>query len=111
MLRFDGARAVLWQPPRDEHLPSNVVQGLLVSSDGTLWIGTGKGLASWKDGKLAQYPEMAGWILSSLIEDHEGTVWAGGFGVSGHGRLCAIKDGRASMFRPRRRSAEHIRGQ
>jgi signal transduction histidine kinase/ligand-binding sensor domain-containing protein len=100
LLRFDGARAVLWQPPRDEHLPSNVVQGLLVSSDGTLWIGTGKGLASWKDGKLAQYPEMAGWIVGSLIEDHEGTVWAGGFGVSGHGRLCAIEDGRPRCSDP-----------
>jgi len=100
LLRFDGARAVLWQPPRDEHLPSNVVQGLLVSRDGTLWIGTGKGLATWKDGKLAQYPEMAGWIVGSLIEDHEGTVWAGGFGVSGHGRLCAIKDGRPRCSDP-----------
>jgi PAS domain S-box-containing protein len=100
LLRFDGARAVLWQPPRDEHLPSNVVQGLLVSRDGTLWIGTGKGLASWKDGKLAQYPEMAGWIVGSLIEDQEGTVWAGGFGVSGHGRLCAIRDGRPRCSDP-----------
>ena len=100
LLRFDGARAVLWQPPRDEHLPSNVVQGLLVSRDGTLWIGTGKGLATWKDGKLAQYPELAGWIVGSLIEDHEGTVWAGGFGVSGHGRLCAIKDGRPRCSDP-----------
>ncbi len=100
LLRFDGIRAVLWQPPGDEHLPSNVVQGLLVSRDGTLWIGTGKGLASWKDGKLAQYPEMAGWIVGSLIEDHEGTVWAGGFGFSGHGKLCGIKDGRAQCSDP-----------
>jgi len=100
LLRFDGVRAVSWQPPRDEHLPSNVVQGLLVSRDGTLWIGTGKGLASWKDGKLAQYPEMVGWIVGSLIEDHEGTVWAGGFGFSGHGKLCAIKDGRAQCADP-----------
>ena len=100
LLRFDGVRAVLWQPPGDEHLPSNVVQGLLVSRDGTLWIGTGKGLASWKDGKLAQYPEMAGWIVGSLIEDHEGTVWAGGFGFSGHGRLCAVKDGRPRCSDP-----------
>ena len=100
LLRFDGTRAVLWQAPRDEHLPSNVVQALLVSGDGTLWIGTGKGLASWKDGKLAQYPEMAGWIIGSLIEDHEGTVWAGGFGFSGHGKLCAVKDGRPRCSDP-----------
>ena len=100
LLRFDGVRAVPWQPPAGEHLPSSVVMRLLVSRDGTLWIATGKGLASWKDGKLTQYPEMAGWIGNALIEDHEGTVWAGGFGVPGHGRLCAIKEGRAQCSDP-----------
>ena len=89
-----------WQPPAGEHLPGNVVKKLLVSRDGTLWIGAGKGLASWKDGKLIQYPEMAGWIVNALVEDHEGTVWAGGFGVPGHGRLCAIKGGRAQCSDP-----------
>ena len=100
LLRFDGVRAVPWRPPDGAHLPSNVVMQLLVSRDGTLWIGTGKGLASWKDGKLVQYPEMAGWILNALVEDHEGTIWAGGFGVPRHGRLCAIKDGQAQCTDP-----------
>jgi PAS domain S-box-containing protein len=100
LLRFDGVRAVPWQPPAGEHLPSSIVTKLLVSRDGTLWIGTGKGLASWKDGMLTHYPEMAGWILNALVEDHKGTVWAGGFGVPGHGRLCAIKDGRAQCSDP-----------
>jgi len=94
LLRFDGVRAVPWEPPAGKHLPGSVVKKLLVSRDGTLWIGGGKGLASWKDGKLTHYPEMAGWILNALIEDYEGTVWAGGFGVPGHGELCAIRDGR-----------------
>jgi len=100
LLRFDGVRAVPWQPPAGEHLPSDVVTRLLVSRDGTLWIGTGKGLATWKDGKLTHYPEMAGWILNALVEDHQGTVWAGGFGVPRHGKLCAIKDGRAQCSDP-----------
>jgi signal transduction histidine kinase/streptogramin lyase len=100
LLRFDGVRAVPWEPPAGEHLPGDVVTRLLVSRDGTLWIGTGKGLASWKDGKLTHYPEMAGWILNALVEDHEGTVWAGGFGIPGHGKLCAIKDGRAQCSDP-----------
>src|SRR5712691_449889 len=51
LLRFDGVRAVPWQPP-DQHLPSSLVARLLVARDGTLWIGTLKGLASWKGGKL-----------------------------------------------------------
>ena len=40
LLRFDGVRAVPWQPPHGEQLPSNFVVSLLVAHDGTLWIGT-----------------------------------------------------------------------
>src|SRR6266566_2727900 len=31
LLRFDGVRAVPWQPPRDAQLPSNFISGLLVA--------------------------------------------------------------------------------
>lgn len=54
LYRFDGVRAVPWQPPAGEQFPSNFIFPLLVGRDGTLWIGTLKGLASWKDGKLTQ---------------------------------------------------------
>src|SRR5215470_9261880 len=60
LVRFDGVRTVPWRPPGDQQLPSDQIKGLLVSRDGTLWIGTGKGLASWKDGTLTQYPDLAG---------------------------------------------------
>src|ERR1700693_2452594 len=62
LLRFDGVRNVPWQPPGGEQLPSNFVPSLVLARDGTLWIGTFKGLASWKDGKLTQPPEIAGAI-------------------------------------------------
>ncbi|HMD99242.1 MAG TPA: two-component regulator propeller domain-containing protein [Terriglobia bacterium] len=52
LFRFDGVRSAPWQPPGNEHLPSNLIRKLLVARDGTFWIGTHKGLASWKDGKL-----------------------------------------------------------
>jgi len=100
LLRFDGVRAVPWQPPAGEQLPGKAVMKLLVSRDGTLWIGAGKGLASWKNGKLTLYPDMAGWIVDALIEDHEGTVWAGGFGIAEHGRFCAINDARVRCADP-----------
>src|ERR1700675_4900058 len=78
LLRFDGVRAVPWQPPTGQHLPSNRIYSLLAARDGTLWIGATKGLASWKDGKLRQYPALDGQtIRAPIIEDHEGTVWAG----------------------------------
>ena len=45
LLRFDGIRAVPWMPPNGQ-LPSNDIPTLLVTRDGTFWIGTTNGLAS-----------------------------------------------------------------
>jgi len=92
LLRFDGVRAVPWQPPQNQHLPPGAIFSLLVTRDGTLWIGTTKGLASWKGGKLTQYPELAGQSVFRLLEDHEGMIWIGAVGVPS-GRLCAIQNG------------------
>src|SRR6201997_1070040 len=36
LVRFDGVRAVPWHPPAGEQLPSNYIQDLLVTRDGTL---------------------------------------------------------------------------
>src|SRR5271165_4468097 len=94
LLRFDGVRAVPWQPPSGEHLPSSDIRSLIAARDGTLWVGTVKGLASWKDGKLTQYPELAKQSVYTLLEDSGGTVWAGGLGTH-TGILCAIQGGRA----------------
>jgi signal transduction histidine kinase/ligand-binding sensor domain-containing protein len=93
LLRFDGVRTVPWQPPAGERLPSTVVRSLLAARDGRLWIGTQEGLASWKDGKLTQYPELAGRAINSLLEDRAGTTWVGAT-VPG-GALCAIQSGGA----------------
>ena len=97
LLRFDGVRFVPGLPP-DQHLPSNVVNRLLVARDGTLWIGTWPGLASWKDGRLTQYPQLAGQIIMRLVEDHEGTVWAGGATLTPPGKLCAIRNGNVKCY-------------
>ena len=75
LLRFDGVRAVPWRPPNGQ-LPSNDIPTLLVTRDGTFWIGTTKGLASWKDGKLTTYSELNGSRIFALLEDRNGTVWA-----------------------------------
>src|SRR6266404_3848124 len=44
LFRFDGVRAVPWQPSADQHLPSDYLRRWLVTRGGTLWIGTAKGL-------------------------------------------------------------------
>jgi ligand-binding sensor domain-containing protein len=46
LIRFDGNRAVPWQPPQGQNLGSSDIRALLTARDGTLWIGTAKGLAS-----------------------------------------------------------------
>jgi PAS domain S-box-containing protein len=97
LLRFDGLRSVPWQPPAGQHLPSSQIRALLVARDGSLWIGTRDGLASWKDGKLTQYGELAGQLVLTLLEDREGTIWAGGWATS-TGRICAIQSRRAECY-------------
>ncbi|HEY4047485.1 MAG TPA: two-component regulator propeller domain-containing protein [Acidobacteriaceae bacterium] len=97
LLRFDGVRNLPWQPPQDQRLPAGTIRCLLGSRDGTLWIGA-DGLASWKDGRLTQYPNLAGRVISTLLEDREGTVWAGTIGGPSSGRLCAIRGVNAHCY-------------
>ena len=93
LLRFDGVRTVPWNPAWGQ-LPSNYIHSLLVARDGTLWIGTLKGLASWKDGKLSQYPEVAGRSILPLLQDQDGTIWFGAY--PGVAALCRIAAGNAA---------------
>ena len=74
LLRFDGVRNVPWQAPAGDELPDTYIRSLFAARDGTLWIGTLEGLASWKDGKLILYPEFAGQFINALLGDRDGTV-------------------------------------
>jgi len=95
LLRFDGVRFSSWAPPAGQHLPSNDVMALLATRDGTLWIGTTEGLASLRDGRLTDYPEIALEPVFSLVEDHDGAVWVGV-----HGGLCSVRSGAAECSEP-----------
>jgi len=97
LLRFDGVRAVAWEPPQRQHLPSSDIRSVQGARDGRLWIGTWSGLASWKDGKLTHYPELDGQIIEALLEDREGTMWVAGWAPS-IGRLCRIQSGSTECY-------------
>jgi len=97
LVRFDGIQTTPWQPPPDQHLPSENIFTLLVTRDGTLWIGTTKGLASWKDGRLNEIPELTGQYIFSLLEDREGILWIGAMAVP-TGKLCSRQHGGVKCY-------------
>ena len=91
LIRFDGVRAVPWQPPPRQPLPSGRILSLLAARGGTLWIGTDTGLASWNGRTLSGYAEVGGAQVGSMAEDREGSIW---FSAYPRG-LCAIRHGHA----------------
>src|SRR5882724_9004100 len=97
LVRFDGVRFTPWPSPGDQHLPSNNIQSLLTARDGTLWIGTAGGLSSWRDGKLINYGAVAGQRVWTILQDHEGTVWAGGHGDP-VAKLCAVHGDKVQCY-------------
>ena len=99
LFRFDGVRAVSWQPPAGQALPEKFAFQMVGARDGTLWIGTFSGLASWDGVKLTRHPEFAERFVQSLFADHEGTVWAATkAGVGSYARLCAMRRGSSQCF-------------
>ena len=99
IFRFDGVRAVPWQPPAGQELPEKFAFNLVAALDGTLWIGTFSGLASWDGVKLTRHPELANRFVQALFADHEGTVWVGTRGgVGSYARLCAMRRGFSQCF-------------
>lgn len=95
--RFDGLKFTSWQPPAGQKLPDKPYS-LLVSRDGTLWIGTFAGLVSWNGSELTRYPEIDKLFVTSLLEDRDGTVWAGI--LADKGRLCSIRNRQAQCHQP-----------
>jgi ligand-binding sensor domain-containing protein len=95
LFHFDGVRFVRWQPPAGEQRPIAGVYSLLCARDGTLWIGTFEGLASWRDGRLTWFHEFDKMFVTSMLEDHNRTVWIGTITRDG-GRLCTVQSGRGT---------------
>jgi hypothetical protein len=61
-----------------EGLTSNDVLSVLVDWDGTVWVGTGRGLARRPKGGVFEPVSAAGErVVTALLQDHHGTVWAG----------------------------------
>jgi ligand-binding sensor domain-containing protein len=90
LLRFDGVRSVPWQPPAGcRYRQTHSV--LLGARDGTLWIGTFRGLAAWNGHELSSYPRFDGYAITGILQDREGTVWVTANESLKAGLVCAIR--------------------
>lgn len=60
-------------------LPDRRVDHLALAADGTLWVGTPRGLARWRDGRFLPPPSMlAAAPVSGLLVDAEQRLWVSG---------------------------------
>ncbi|QRN96960.1 hypothetical protein JRI60_49710 [Archangium violaceum] len=59
-------------------LPSSMIWGLTRGPDGTLWVGTDKGLARGMGGEWKSIPGLEGYSLKAVSVDREGAVWTAG---------------------------------
>jgi len=92
LVRFDGARFVPGTTSKGQPLPDIRITSLRSARDSSLWIGTPYGLSRLKDGELTSYTT-APIGISTIIEDHEGTIWVTRYRVTdGKGPLCRVAD-------------------
>jgi len=93
LYRFDGVRAIPWHSPSGADILSEHIYCLLVAGDGTMWIGTNVGVASWKNGALKRYPELNQQSIASFLEDRKGTIWSSGVNYKDANPplICAIE--------------------
>jgi len=81
LLRFDGARLTVFDSENTPELQENSVFALMVSRDGSLWIGTeGGGLARYAKGRFQSYGTKDGLsdgFVRALFQDAAGTIWVG----------------------------------
>ena len=98
LVRFDGARFVVFDRSNTSQLKHNIINILLAASDGSLWIGTTfGGVTHYQGGKFTAYTTAEGltanWI-TSLFEDQAGTIW---IGTTKNG-LHSFKNGKLTAY-------------
>lgn len=82
---------------RDQGLGANEVRAILPAVDGSLWVGTAKGLSRIKDGRISTYYQqdgLPGEFVMALHQADNGDIWVGtgvGVGILRQGRPDRIE--------------------
>jgi signal transduction histidine kinase/ligand-binding sensor domain-containing protein len=98
LFRFDGVRFQKWTPPAGESLPSSSLWHLFGARNGSLYVGTDRGLARITGGHVYNYPDSPRWA-GPFVEDAHGTVWMGVGGAhSKPSALCKVDENRLDCF-------------
>jgi|SRR5215472_2279202 len=81
LVRFDGARFLVFDRENTPQIHENSIFCLTVSRDGSLWAGSdGGGLVRYRNGILRWYSAAEGLtngFIRVVYEDHGGVLWAG----------------------------------
>jgi signal transduction histidine kinase/ligand-binding sensor domain-containing protein len=83
LVRFDGVLFMPWEAVGPALLPKASVRALLVSKDGSVWVGFGDagGVSRVQGSEVWNYGEAEGLspgVINTIVETPAGTIWAGG---------------------------------
>jgi signal transduction histidine kinase/ligand-binding sensor domain-containing protein len=111
LVRFDGVRFVVWEHDSDATQTGSDITAVYPARDGSLWIGYGGsgGISRLKNSRVDVYRPTGGvrqGYVHSIVEDHEGVIWAGA-----RGGLSRFQDNRWERVGAQDRlTDEHILG-
>lgn len=96
----------------EDGLPENSCSGVVAAEDGSLWLGTFRGLARYNGGTIARYappgmPELANLGIISLHRERSGRFW-----FSTHSGLMSLEGGRWRRWEAEdgwRREGDYVR--
>ncbi len=80
LVRFDGLRFTVFDKRNTPELRDELIRALVADAAGTLWVGTGQGVLSYREGRfqrVAPETELADVEVHALVAGGDGSLWVG----------------------------------